>query len=132
MLCGSQIWIHGGGFTFGSCGPERYGPDYILQKNVILVTINYRVGVLGECRHISVNVLLSLNYFQKGFASFTEPSIEIPGNAGLRDQLMAIKWIKMNIGNFGGDADNITLFGQSAGANSVHYLMLSDNAKGSF
>lgn len=66
----------------------------------------------------------------KGFASFNDPTIGIPGNAGLRDQLLAIKWVKRNIGQFGGDADNITLFGESAGANSVHYLMLSDNAKG--
>nr|WAP33820.1 alphaE1 [Bradysia odoriphaga] len=108
-----MIFIHGGGFMHGSCGPEIYGPDYILQNNVVLVTINYRVGVLG-------------------FASFTDPSLEIPGNAGLRDQLMAIKWINKNIEHFGGDADNITLFGQSAGANSVHFLMLSENAKGLF
>lgn len=108
-----MIYLYGGGFMHGSCGPEIYGPDYILQNNVILVTINYRVGVLG-------------------FASFTDPSLKIPGNAGLRDQLMALKWIKSNIETFGGDADNMTLFGQSAGANSVHFLMLSENAKGLF
>ncbi|KAJ6633852.1 Esterase B1 [Pseudolycoriella hygida] len=108
-----MIWIHGGGFMFGSCGPEIYGPDYLLQNNVVLVVTNYRVGVLG-------------------FASFTDPAIGIPGNAGLRDQLMAIKWVKENIESFGGDSDNITVFGQSAGANSVHYLMLTDKAKDLF
>lgn len=65
-----------------------------------------------------------------GFASFNDPKIGIPGNGGLKDQIMALKWIKNNIGNFGGDSNNITLFGQSAGANSVHYLMLTNNAKG--
>lgn len=115
----------------GACGPEIYGPDYILQHDVVLVTINYRVGVLGEwITKLFVHSLLTINFLPKGFASFTDPSLAIPGNAGLRDQLMAIKWIKKNIENFGGDADNITLSGQSAGANSVHFLMLTENARG--
>lgn len=71
-----------------------YGPDYLLQKDVILVTFNYRVGPLG-------------------FLSFTDPEVGIPGNAGLKDQVFALKWVKKNIANFGGDPENVTIFGQS-------------------
>lgn len=72
-----------------------YGPDYILPENVILVTFNYRLGVLG--------------FLNTG----TE---EAPGNAGLKDQILALRWVRDNIKAFGGDPENITIAGQSAGA----------------
>lgn len=107
------IYIHGGGFQ-GSYGQfEMYGPGYILQKDMVLVRINYRVGPIG-------------------FLSLKDPSLGIPGNAGLKDQVFALKWVQRNIANFGGDPDNVTVFGTSAGASSVHFLMMSDKAKGLF
>lgn len=106
-----MFWIHGGAFCAGSGTKEIYGPDYLVDKNVILVTINYRLGPLG---------FLCLN------------TPEVPGNAGLKDQVMALKWVNDNIKQFGGDSDNITIFGESAGASSVHYLLLSPLAKGLF
>lgn len=88
------FFIHGGGFTDGSSDDLLYGPDFIIEKQVILVSFNYRLGVLG---------FLSLN------------SPEYSGNMGLKDQQLALKWISSNIDRFGGDSKRITIFGQSAG-----------------
>lgn len=81
-------------FQEGSGGTDLYGPDYFMQKDVVLVTFNYRLGPIG-------------------FLSLKDPSLGVPGNAGLKDQTMALKWVKENIENFGGDAANVTIFGQS-------------------
>ncbi|XP_062544107.1 esterase B1-like [Armigeres subalbatus] len=107
------LYIHGGAFNRGSSGVEMYGPDYLIQADIVLVTFNYRVGALG-------------------FISFDSPDIGLPGNAGLKDQNLAIRWVIENIANFGGDPKNITLFGESAGGCSVHYHMISDLSKGMF
>ncbi|XP_058807487.1 esterase FE4-like [Phymastichus coffea] len=106
-----MVWIHGGGFIFGSGNDVFYGPDYFMKKDIVLVTINYRLGVLG---------FLNL---QDEVAS---------GNQGLKDQIMALRWVRDNIANFGGDPENVTIFGESAGGASVHYLTVSPLAKGLF
>lgn len=67
-----------------------------------------------------------------GALGFLSAGSDAPGNAGLKDQVLALKWVKENIRNFGGDPDNITIFGQSAGAASVHFMMLSPMAQGLF
>lgn len=106
-----MVWIHGGGFTFGSGNAFLYGPDYLVAEDVVLVTINYRLGPLG---------FLSLG---SGDAS---------GNAGLKDQVLALKWVQENVAAFGGDPDTVTIFGESAGGSSVQFLMLSPLAVGLF
>ncbi|XP_026319308.1 carboxylesterase 1F-like [Hyposmocoma kahamanoa] len=106
-----MFYIHGGGFSCGSGNDDRYGPELLVKENVILVTFNYRVDILG---------FLCLD---------TE---EIPGNAGMKDQVAALRWVKKNISNFGGDPDNITIFGESAGAGSVAYHLISPMSKGLF
>lgn len=106
-----MVWIHGGAFYTGSSTTKQYGPDYLMTDDVILVTMNYRLTVFG-------------------FLNFKDPSLNIPGNAGLKDQLMALKWVKENIENFGGDSNNITLFGHSAGGISVSYHLISEKSKG--
>ncbi|XP_050358515.1 esterase FE4-like isoform X2 [Nymphalis io] len=94
------FFIHGGRLTLGY--GDYYRPDYFIQNDLILVTINYRLNVFG---------FLCLN------------TPEVPGNAGLKDTVMALKWVKNNIKNFNGDDDNITVFGESAGAAiGVSYL----------
>ncbi|XP_038211384.1 cholinesterase 1-like [Zerene cesonia] len=106
-----MVFIHGGGFKEGSGSPHIYGPDHLVKHNIILVTINYRLGVLGFlCLGIK----------------------EAAGNMGLKDQAEALRWVKNNIRAFGGDPDNITLFGESAGAASVLYHMLSPMSAGLF
>ena len=89
------FWIHGGGFNVGG-GDLGTGPDYLLESGVTVVTINYRLGPLG---------FLAL-----------EGLDDITGNQGLKDQLMALRWIKKNIASFGGDPNRITIAGGSAGA----------------
>lgn len=84
-----------------------------MQKDVILVTFNYRLGPLG-------------------FMHFDDPSLDVAGNAGLKDQLLVLKWVQENIEKFGGDRDNVTLVGDSAGAGSVSYHLLSDVSKNLF
>ncbi|XP_050307750.1 esterase B1-like [Anthonomus grandis grandis] len=108
-----MVWIHGGAFICGSNKTELYGPDYLMTQDIVLVTINYRLGILG-------------------FASFKDQSLGVPGNAGLKDQRMALKWVQNNITHFGGDPNNVTIFGESAGAASVHYLTLSPTTEGLF
>lgn len=95
------FFIHGGGFVEGCGSDSLYGPDFIIEKGTILVTINYRVGILG---------FLSLN------------SNSISGNMGLKDQQLALQWIHANIGHFGGDNKRITIFGQSAGIQIDLYI----------
>lgn len=106
-----MVWIHGGAFTVGSGNSFLYGPDHLVDAGVVLVTLNYRLGALG---------FLSLE------------NEEVPGNMGLKDQVMALKWVRDNIVMFGGDASRVTIFGESAGAASVHLHMLSQASKGLF
>ncbi|CAH0749938.1 unnamed protein product [Diatraea saccharalis] len=105
------VFIHGGAFMSGSGNDDILGPRFLLQHDVILVTFNYRLDVLG-------------------FLCLDIP--EVPGNAGLKDQVAALSWIQNNIEQFGGDASNITLGGESAGSSSVTYHLLSPTSKGLF
>ncbi|XP_053681974.1 juvenile hormone esterase [Sabethes cyaneus] len=105
-----MVWIHGGAFSFGSGNAFLYGPDYLVPEGVVLVSFNYRLGALG----------------------FLGVGKDAPGNAGLKDQILALKWVQENIAAFGGDPNSVTIFGQSAGAVSVHMLIMSPLAKGLF
>ncbi|XP_057336609.1 juvenile hormone esterase-like isoform X2 [Microplitis mediator] len=106
-----MVWIFGGGFQYGSGNDDMYGPDYLVEKDVVLVTINYRLGIFG-------------------FLNLDDEAA--PGNQGLKDQVMALKWVQQNIDKFGGDPNLVTIFGESAGAASVHYLTLSPLSQGLF
>ncbi|XP_033230515.1 esterase FE4-like [Belonocnema kinseyi] len=107
----SMVFIHPGGFEAGSGDDDIFGPDLIIDEDVILVTMNFRLGALG-------------------FISTGDSNA--PGNAGMKDQVMALQWIKENIQNFGGCPNRVTLVGQSSGAASVQYHMLSPMSKGLF
>nr|QZK27659.1 carboxylesterase [Conogethes punctiferalis] len=104
-----MFFIHGGGFKSGSGNVEHYGPDYLMSHGVVLVTINYRLEAFG---------FLCLD---------TE---EVPGNAGMKDQVLALKWVQENIAKFGGDPYNVTVFGESAGGSSTGLHILSPMSKG--
>ncbi|XP_032670314.1 esterase E4-like isoform X2 [Odontomachus brunneus] len=106
-----MVWIHGGFFLRGNGNIEDTRPDYFMNKDVIMVSINYRLGVLG-------------------FLNLEDE--ETTGNQGLKDQVAALKWIKENIKSFGGDPDNITVFGCGTGAISAHLLMISPLSKDLF
>lgn len=131
-----MVFLHGGGFKDGSNRIQSTGPDYLMQKDVVLVTISSRLGALGMCtasRHFKLENLISTISIQfSGFLSVSELRIQIPGNAGLKDQTLALRWIRENIAAFGGDPNNILLFGYSSGACAVHYHMLSQFSKNLF
>ena len=112
-----MVWIHGGGLTRGSGATSAYDGTALAKKGVILVTINYRLGVFG--------------YFAHPDLSAESPN-KASGNYGTTDQVAALKWIQNNIAEFGGDPDKITIFGESAGSFSVNHLMASPLAKGLF
>uniref|UniRef100_A0A146LZ20 Carboxylic ester hydrolase n=3 Tax=Lygus hesperus TaxID=30085 RepID=A0A146LZ20_LYGHE len=95
-----MLWIHGGAWKFGTGSKRFYGPDFLMNEDIVLVAINYRLGPIG-------------------FASLENDVM--PGNMGLKDQEEAIRWVKKNIAGFGGDPEKITLFGQSAGGASVTF-----------
>ena len=103
-----MVWMHGGAFILGSGGGE-YDPTRLVDKDVIVVTLNYRLGLLGFLAH---------------------PGLEHDGgNFGLMDQQQALRWVKDNIASFGGDADNVTIFGESAGGHSVLSHIVSPRAQ---
>ncbi|CAH2101588.1 unnamed protein product [Euphydryas editha] len=107
-----MVFIHGGGFIYGNgILKQELGPDYLIDNNVVVVTFNYRLGVLG-------------------FLSLDIP--EVRGNMGLKDQVQALKWIQSNIDKFGGDPHNVMIFGVSAGSASIDYHLLSPLSKGLF
>ena len=112
-----MVWIHGGGFTSGSGSSLMYnGRTLSSRGDTVIVTINYRLNVLG---------FLNLNEVTGG-------RIPATGNEGLLDQAFALEWVHNNIASFGGDPDNVTIFGESAGGFSVGSLLALPKAKGLF
>jgi para-nitrobenzyl esterase len=112
-----MVWIHGGGFTIGAGSQEIYNGSVLARRgNAVIVTINYRLGPLG---------FLRLN-------DVTHGRIPSSGNEGLLDQIAALRWVRDNIAEFGGDPDNVTIFGESAGGMSVGALLAMPSARGLF
>jgi para-nitrobenzyl esterase len=110
-----MFWIHGGGLVVGES--DGYDPTLLVAKGVIVVSINYRLGELGFLAHPALSA---------------ESSTGASGNYGLMDQQAAMRWVQRNIRAFGGDADNVTIFGESAGGLSVHSELASPLASGLF
>src|ERR1035437_9389429 len=111
-----MFWIHGGGYSGGSSSGPRHNGDFLPLKGVVLVTINYRLGVFGFL----------------ATADLAKEADGATGNYGLRDQVAALQWVKQNIKNFGGDPGNVTIFGESAGSFAVSTLMAAPSARGLF
>jgi para-nitrobenzyl esterase len=112
-----MVWIYGGAFREGGAAFSLYDGTPLAQHGVVVVTFNYRLGWLG---------FLDLP------ALVAEHPNEPHGNYGLMDQIAALKWVRQNIAKFGGDPDNVTIFGESAGGMSVNDLMVSPPARGLF
>jgi para-nitrobenzyl esterase len=113
-----MVWIHGGGFRSGSGSRRFYDGGGFARDGVILVTINYRLGVLGFFAHPALTAAAA-------------PGAPL-GNYGILDQIAALRWVKRNIAAFGGDPHNVTVFGESAGGRSVLTLLALPAAKGLF
>ena len=111
------VYIYGGGFSSGSGAVPIYDGTEMAKKGLVFLTFNYRVGTMGFFAHPELT---------------TESGYNASGNYGLLDQIEALKWVKKNIKAFGGDPDNVTIAGQSAGAFSVNYLVASPLANGLF
>jgi len=109
-----MVWIHGGALRYGS--GDAYLPEGFLKKGNVLVTINYRLGELGFFAH----------------PSLVDSGEDLTTNFGLLDQIKSLEWVKENIKNFGGDPENVTIFGESAGGLSVAALLVSPLSKGLF
>jgi para-nitrobenzyl esterase len=111
-----MFWIHGGGYAGGGSSEPRHNGDFLPTKGVVLVTINYRLGVFGFL------TLPQLTAEQGGSS----------GNYGLMDMVAALRWVKSNIAAFGGDPRKVTIFGESAGSYAVSTLMAAPAAHGLF
>src|SRR6202140_4332230 len=112
-----MVWIHGGGFTIGAGSQEIYDGSVLARRgDVVVVTINYRLGPLGFLR----------------LCDITNGRIPSSGNEGLLDQVAALEWVRDNIAEFGGDPGNVTIFGESAGGMSVGALLAMPSARGLF
>ena len=112
-----MVWIHGGGFVAGSASEPRQDGERLAEKGVIVVGINYRLGVFGFLAHPELTK-------ESGHAA--------SGNYGLLDQVAALQWVQKNIAAFGGDPGRVTIFGESAGSSAVSALMASPLAHGLF
>jgi para-nitrobenzyl esterase len=116
-----MVWIHGGGNTIGGASAPFYDGRYFAVNGVVLVSIQYRLGVLGYLAHPALT--------DEAKQRDGRPT---SGNYGLMDQIAALKWVQANIAKFGGDKDCVTVFGESAGAANITFLMASSVAKGLF
>jgi para-nitrobenzyl esterase len=112
-----MVWVHGGGYTFGADSQPLYEATNLSRRGVIVVGMNYRLGALGFLAHPALNA---------------ESEKGVSGNYGLLDQIEALRWVQKNIAAFGGDPQRVTVFGESAGGNSVYSLLLTPLAKGLF
>ncbi len=112
-----MVWIHGGALTRGAGSLDVYNGEELAKKGVVVVTINYRLGIFGFFAHPELT---------------QESGHNASGDYGLLDQLAAVAWVKKNIAAFGGDPQRVTVFGESAGSWSVNYLMASPLARGLF
>lgn len=111
------VWIHGGALTGGWSSDPVYDGAKFAARGIVLVSINYRLGVLGFLAHPELSA---------------ESPRKVSGNYGLLDQIAALSWVRRNIAAFGGDPANVTIAGESAGGLSVMYLMASPDARGLF
>lgn len=112
-----MVWIHGGGFTQGSGHQAAYDGTQLARRGVVLVTINYRLGALGFMAHPALSA---------------ESPNESSGNYAVLDQIAALRWVRDNIAGFGGDPENVTIFGESAGGTSVYLLTATPLSEGLF
>jgi para-nitrobenzyl esterase len=112
-----MVWIHGGGYSQGSGNLPRLNSPGLARQGVVLVTVNYRLSLFGFLAHPALAA-----------SNPTEPV----GNYGLMDTVAALRWVQRNIAAFGGDPGNVTIFGESAGAGLVNYLMVMPSARGLF
>lgn len=112
-----MVWIHGGGFRTGATSSPGQSGANLSQKGVLVVSMTYRLGIFGFYSHPELS---------------KEPRRKSSGNYGLMDMVAALEWVQTNIDAFGGDPNNVTIFGESAGSNAVSILMASPQAKGLF
>ena len=112
-----MVWIHGGGFQIGASSQSVYDGEALAAQGVVLVSVNYRLGMFGFLAHPALD---------------RESPHGASGNYGLLDTVAALEWVKRNIGAFGGDPGNVTIFGESAGGTAVCLLMVVPQAEGLF
>jgi para-nitrobenzyl esterase len=112
-----MVWLYGGGFSGGAGSEPRYAGDGLARKGAVVVTLNYRLGSLGFFAHPELSA---------------EAEPKVSGNYGMLDAIAALQWVQRNIAAFGGDPGNVTVFGESAGANLTGALVASPRAKGLF
>ena len=114
-----MVWIHGGGLLVDGARDAQFTPINLIKNGVIVVTFDYRLGALGF-------------FASKELIAEAKSKGEPVGNYGTMDQIAVLKWVKRNIAAFGGNPDNVTIFGESAGGRSVTWLMVSEAARGLF
>jgi para-nitrobenzyl esterase len=112
-----MVWIHGGGFIIGASSQSAYDGEPLAAQGVVVVSINYRLGIFGFLAHPALS---------------KESPQGVSGNYGLLDMVAALEWVKRNIASFGGDPNNVTIFGESAGGTAVCLLMVVPQAQGLF
>ena len=112
-----MVWIHGGGFVVGASSQTVYDGEPLASQGVVLVSANYRLGIFGFLAHPALS---------------QESADGVSGNYGMLDMLAALQWVQRNIAQFGGDPDNVTIFGESAGGTAVCLLMVMPDARGLF
>ena len=112
-----MVWIHGGGWTSGANSSPIYDGEQFALNGVVLVSVNYRMNAFGWMAHPALS---------------GESSEGVSGNYGILDHLAALEWVRDNVAGFGGDPNNVTIFGESAGGGSVYSLLATPLAKGLF